>query len=401
MMRLLSLENKEDLNRELARVGVDPKAWQIFQTKNRVLRIKVDELSTAGANILKQTALIVGADCAIHRQVISGRVRKSSAILFATPRQVEEIANRLKHQPGCANKLVPELLTTVKNALNRPAPVKIGTLIFEFGKKAYLMGILNVTPDSFYNGGRYLKPEKAIEYGLKLVADGADILDIGAESTRPGANPVPADEQLKRLLPVLKSLRKKVKVPISVDTTSARVAEVALKEGANIINDISGFTFDRKMAETCARFNCYAVLMHIKGKPKTMHKNPVYQDLMQEVIDYLNSTVARAVAAGMKREQLFIDPGIGFGKKLEHNLEILRRLDELRTLGLPVVVGPSRKSFIGMVLNLPAEERLEGTIAAAVLAALNGADIVRVHDVGPVKRALRLTDAIRTGEIAG
>ncbi len=400
MIRLLSLENKEDFNRELARVGVDPKAWAIFQEKNQILQIKIEELSAAGANILKQTALTVGADCAIHREVISGRVKRSPAILFATPRQLETIINKLKHQPECASKLVPGLLILVQNLSNETKVLKIGGQLFELGKRSYLMGILNITPDSFYDGSKYLEPEKAIEQGLKLVAEGADILDIGAESTRPGANPVPSEEQLKRLLPVLKPLRKKVKVPISVDTTSAQVAEIVLNEGVNIINDISGFNFDKKMAETCARLKCYAILMHIKGKPRTMQRNPVYQDLMQEVISYLKNSVDRAVKAGMKREQLFIDPGIGFGKKLEHNLELLRRLGELRALGLPVVVGPSRKSFIGMILNLPVEERLEGTIAASVFAVLNGADIVRVHDIEPVKRALRIIDAIRIGKTA-
>ncbi|MEO0050887.1 MAG: dihydropteroate synthase, partial [candidate division WOR-3 bacterium] len=204
-----------------------------------------------------------------------------------------------------------------------------------------------------------------------------------------------------RLLPVLKGLAKRVKVPISVDTTSARVAEIALNEGCSIINDISGFGFDPKMAKVCARADSFVIVMHIKGRPKTMQKNPVYKDLMQEIVNKLALAIAKGIKAGIRQERIFIDPGIGFGKKLEHNLEILRRLGELRTLGQPIVVGPSRKSFIGMILNLPPEERLEGTIAAAVIAAKNGASIIRVHDVQKVKRALAIFDALRLAPATG
>jgi dihydropteroate synthase len=395
MMRIVSLDHYQDLQAELARIGVDPAAWNIFAAKSRVVTIKLEGLSAATANILKQTALITGADCAIHRQVISGRKKKSDAILFATPRSIDEICLRLEHQPACAARLVPELKMLTSRVLNPPAPVKIKKTTLNFSQKTLIMGILNVTPDSFYDGGRFFSPAAAIEQGLKLSEEGADIIDIGAESTRPGSNPVAPQEQLRRLLPVLRKLGPRVRVPISVDTTSARVAEAVLKEGATIINDISGLKFDPKMAEVCARANAKVIVMHIKGKPKTMQKNPVYKDLMQEIIAGLARALARGIKAGIRRPNIFIDPGIGFGKKLEHNLEILRRLEELRSLGQPIVVGPSRKSFIGSVLNLPPEERLEGTITACLIAALKGANILRVHDVLKVKRALSLLDALR------
>ncbi|MGQ9708179.1 MAG: dihydropteroate synthase [bacterium] len=401
MMRIINLDHKQDLQAELARIGVDPLAWEIFAQKSRMVTIKLERLSPATANILKQTALIAGGDCAIHRQIISGRVKKSDAILFATPRQIDEICLRLKHQPECVARLIPELKTLTDRALNPPRPVKIKGKTLNFSQKTLVMGVLNVTPDSFYDGGRFLTPESAIDQGFKLIDDGADIIDIGAESTRPGSEPVTPEEQLHRLLPVLKKLLKKVRVPISIDTTSARVAEVVLKEGATIINDISGLKFDPKMGDVCARANAKVIVMHIKGKPKTMQKNPVYQDLMQEIIIELSLALKRGIAAGVSRQDIFIDPGIGFGKKLEHNLEILRRLEELRSLGQPIVVGPSRKSFIGLVLNLPPEERLEGTIAACLIAALKGAHILRVHDVLNVKRALTLFDAIRLSPATG
>ncbi len=394
MLRLLSLPLPADLNEELARIGVDPAAWDIFLKKKDTLAIKIPDLSVAGANILKQTALAIGADCAVHRLVISGKVRQSDCILFATRRQIENLCQRLEHQPACVRKVVPEL-TALINALQSPDfSLTIRGRKFDLRTRTYLMGILNVTPDSFYDGGRFLEPAKALERVQQLVEEGADIIDIGAESTRPGSEPVPPTEQLKRLLPVLKMVRKKVKVPISIDTTSARVADVTLKEGADIVNDISGLNFDPKMRQVVARAGVPVIIMHIKGKPRTMQQNPVYQDLMREIIAYLKRAIQRATAAGIARGKILIDPGIGFGKTLKHNLTILRRLPELRSLGRPIVVGPSRKSFIGMVLDLPPEERLEGTIAASVIAAEKGASIIRVHDVVPVKRALAIRDAI-------
>ncbi len=394
MVRLLALDHPKDLYSELARVGVDETAWEIFLKKQKTLTVKLEALSVATANILKQLALKIGADCAVHQQVISGKVKKSDAILFATPRQLEELCHRLKGQPECAARLVDELKPVINQYLKPIKRFKIGNRVFEFGKRTYIMGILNVTPDSFYDGGRFFTPESAIEHGLKLAEEGADIIDIGAESTRPGSLPVPPEEQLQRLLPVLKPLVKRVKVPISIDTTSATVAEQAISFGAALVNDISGLRFDPKMAKVVARANVPVIVMHIKGRPKTMQKNPVYQDLLGEITASLKRSWTIGVDAGIKPEKILIDPGIGFGKTLTHNLEILRRLNELRSLGAPIVVGPSRKSFIGMVLNLPPEERLEGTIAGCIIAVRNGADILRVHDVQKVKRAVAIYDAI-------
>lgn len=402
MIRLLDISHREDLYQELARVGVDPAAWEIFRAKSTVRVLKISGLSVAGANILKQTALVAGADCAVHRNAINGKVRRTDAILFATERQIEEICLRLRHQPECARRLVPFLSELGTNFMPQAPVLTVGQRKFELGKRVLVMGILNVTPDSFYDGGRYFEPERAVEQGIRLSEEGADIIDIGAESTRPGSNPVPEKEQLRRLLPVLNQLARKVKAPISVDTTSARVAEAVLDAGAGMINDISGLTFDRRMAKVVARAGVPVIVMHIKGKPRTMQKNPMYQDLMAEIVEGLARSIKRGVAAGIAPDKILVDPGIGFGKTAGHNLEILRRLKELRTLGKPIVIGPSRKSFIGAVLNLPPEERLEGTIAACVIGALNGADIVRVHDVKAMRRALAIKDAVyppvRSGE---
>jgi dihydropteroate synthase len=256
------------------------------------------------------------------------------------------------------------------------------------------MGVVNVTPDSFSDGGRFLEPGAAVEQALKLEAEGADFVDLGAESTRPRARPVESAEQVRRLRPVLRRLRRECRVPLSVDTMSARVARAAVDDGAAIVNDVSGLAADPAMAMTVKRTGLACVLMHMRGRPRTMQRQPVYRDLMAEVLGALGSAVDRALDAGIARDRLAVDPGIGFGKTFEHNHEILRRLPELRTLGLPVMVGPSRKAFIGALTGEPVDRRVEGTIAACLAAAAGGANIVRVHDVGPVRKALAVFDAI-------
>lgn len=391
-MRILSLECRADLERELERVGVDAAAWSIFAGKNRLLTVKLGKVSVATANMVKQLALTVGADCAVHRSAISGRVRQTEAVLFGTRRQLERLAQRLQEQPECAARLAPMLLELLARTEQVPELV-VGGRRFRFGSRTYVMGVLNVTPDSFSDGGRFLAPAAAIEQAERMAAEGADFIDIGAESTRPGALPVPPAEQKRRLRPVLEGL-KGLKVPLSIDTMSAAVAGWALDMGVAMVNDVSGLSADPDMPEVVARAGVPCVVMHMKGRPRTMQKNPVYSDLMAEIVDWLRAAVRRAVQAGISEDRIIVDPGIGFGKTVEHNFEILRRLGELRTLGRPILVGPSRKSFIGRTLGVDPDERLEGTLAACVLAARNGADILRVHDVRAAVRALRIADRI-------
>lgn len=256
------------------------------------------------------------------------------------------------------------------------------------------MGILNVTPDSFSDAGQYQEVDKAIAHALQMAEDGVDIIDIGGESTRPGARPCSLREELLRVIPVIKGLAKRISLPISIDTYKAEVAKRALEEGAAMVNDISALRFDPKMAEVVARYNVPVVLMHIQGSPQKMQENPQYQDIIGEISLYLKEAIKRAQEDGIKREMIIIDPGIGFGKRLEHNLEILARLREFSYLNAPILVGSSRKSFIGQVLDLPVEERLEGTAATVAISILNGAHLVRVHDVKAMKRVSRMSDAI-------
>jgi dihydropteroate synthase len=259
------------------------------------------------------------------------------------------------------------------------------------------MGIVNVTPDSFYDGGRYLEPEKAVAHGLELVEEGADLLDVGGESTRPGSDPTAVEDELRRVIPVIAGLRKQTGALLSVDTTKPAVAEAALDAGADIINDISSFRLEPRILALAGKRKTGLVLMHMAGSPKTMQIQPHYDDVTGEIRTFLAEKLDIAEAYGLDREQLIIDPGIGFGKRLEDNLTLLNGLAAFEDLGRPVLVGVSRKSFIGKILNTPPEDRLEGTIAAAVLAVVRGAHVLRVHDVRAVKRAVQVAEAIVGG----
>lgn len=275
--------------------------------------------------------------------------------------------------------------------------LRCGGHALELGERTAIMGIVNVTPDSFSDGGAFFDPAAAIEHGLRLAAAGADILDVGGESTRPGADPVSEPEELRRVVPVVRGLAARAGVPVSVDTTKAAVAEAALAAGASIVNDISALRLDPRLGEVVARAGAALVIMHMQGEPRTMQLAPRYEDLLGEVIAALAAGAGRAAAAGIDPEKVIVDPGIGFGKTLEHNLELLERLDALAVLGRPILVGPSRKAFIGKLLDAPAAGRVEGTIAACCLAAARGAHAVRVHDVAEVRRALLVADAILRG----
>lgn len=257
------------------------------------------------------------------------------------------------------------------------------------------MGVLNVTPDSFYDGGRYAERESAVRRAMQMVDEGADIIDIGGESTRPGSQPVSEEEELRRVLPVIEAVRARADVPISIDTTKSRVAEQALQAGACMVNDISGLGFDPRMAEVVAEFGALCCIMHIQGTPQTMQKNPHYDDVVRDISAYFEERVALAERAGVLSQNIWLDPGIGFGKTVEHNLQILRRLREFTAFGLPILIGTSRKSFIGKILgDLPPEDRLEGTAATVAVAIMNGANAARVHDVQAIVRVARMVDAV-------
>ena len=284
----------------------------------------------------------------------------------------------------------------MKSQISNPGSLILPHHILQFSKRTLVMGVLNVTPDSFSDGGLYHEKDKAIERGMEMEEEGADLLDIGGESTRPGSDPVPVKEELHRVLPVIEGLRDRVKIPLSIYTYKSEVAKESLKAGAEIVNDISGLRFDEKMAETVASFGAGLVICHIQGTPKEMQVNPHYDDLLGEIRESLREGIEKGVDHGV--HEIMIDPGIGFGKKVEDNLVILHRLMELQSLERPILVGPSRKSFIGKILDLPVEERLEGTAAAVAIAVMNGASMVRVHDVKEIVRVVRIADAIKNSK---
>ena len=271
----------------------------------------------------------------------------------------------------------------------------MGDRELECGPRTLVMGILNVTPDSFSDGGLFLDHESAVAQGLRMAEEGADIVDIGGESTRPGSDEVPVAEEIDRTVPVVKRLAAELDIPLSIDTRKAEVARAALDAGATIVNDVSAAR-DEDMFHVVRDSEAGLVLMHMLGEPKTMQENPEYEDVVREVREYLGARLDAAVAAGIDRERLCVDPGLGFGKTYEHNLELMREIDSFLDLGAPLLVGPSRKSFIGKALDdAPLEERLEGSLGAVAWLAGRGAHIVRVHDVKETVRALKVVDAIK------
>ena len=263
-------------------------------------------------------------------------------------------------------------------------------------KRTLVMGIVNVTPDSFSDGGKYFAPITAIDFAFKLIDEGADIIDIGGESTRPGADKVSCSEELARVIPVIEGIRSNNnKILISIDTTKSVVAKEAVEAGANIINDVSGLSFDNQMPETIAQLKAPVIIMHMKGNPSDMQENPKYKDVIDEIITYFKEKINIAINSGIEREMIILDPGIGFGKTVEHNFKILSELNRFNNLELPLLIGPSRKSFIGLTLNLPPEDRLDGTAATVAVGVNNGARIIRVHDVKNMKRVAIIADKIR------
>ncbi len=257
-----------------------------------------------------------------------------------------------------------------------------------------IMGILNVTPDSFSDGGKFKSHDQAIGHAVKMIKEGANIIDIGGESTRPGAKDVQLEEELMRIIPIIEAIRLKSDCLISIDTYKSKVAEAALDAGADMVNDISGLTFDHNMASLVAERNVPVIIMHIKGKPRDMQKNPNYDNLIKEIKVFFELQIAIAKRAGIDSGNIILDPGIGFGKRLEDNFEIIRELGQISTMGYPVLLGPSRKSFIGLTLDLPIEERMEGTLASITAGVINGARIVRVHDIRATRRTLTITEKI-------
>jgi dihydropteroate synthase len=316
-------------------------------------------------------------------------------VLTGSLTQLKYFARILSTQESQASDLSRKIDSLLDNYTRSDYKIDCRGKVLDLGSHTHIMGILNATPDSFSDGGKFAAEQQALAHAREMAALGADIIDIGGESTRPGAEPVPEDEELRRIIPLIEKLSNELTIPLSVDTYKSSVAEKALQAGASIVNDISGLRYSPDMAKVVADHGAGLIIMHIKGTPRNMQQNPAYADVVQEISDYLEQGVELAVTAGVDQERIMIDPGIGFGKTLEHNLTIMARLDEFRSLGRPIVLGTSRKKFIGTVLDQPVpEERLFGTAATTALGIERGARILRVHDVTQMKQVARMTDEI-------
>jgi dihydropteroate synthase len=270
--------------------------------------------------------------------------------------------------------------------------------VLDLDKRTHVMGVLNVTSDSFSDGGRYIEHEKAVEHGLQMARDGADIIDVGGESTRPYAKKLSSSQEMDRVIPVIRTLKRELAIPISIDTYKSEVAEEGLKAGASIINDISSLRFDPHMGRVAARHNVPLILMHMKGTPENMQENPQYRDLIGDISQFLKAAIDRSVAAGIREDLILVDPGIGFGKTFDHNLQIIKELSTFTSLGRPILLGTSNKTFIGHVLGKTVDERETGSMATMAAGVMNGAHIVRVHNVKKSVETVRMIDAIRRGK---
>ncbi len=396
-VRFLHLAKLDEAIHEMQRIGVDPIGTESMREKVFHLNLKIEGIDCHLANFMKQEMVLLGGDVAVDKRIIDCSVATSDLILMGTQNQIKVLIDRIEVRFNGLQGVAVRIRECLKNLESPPHALRCKKKVLHLDERTHLMGILNVTPDSFSDGGLYMDPDKAISHGIELASQGADIIDIGGESTRPGAKPLPPDEELRRVIPVIEALSAKVDTPISIDTGKSLVAEKAIRAGAEMINDISGLKFDPKMAEVAAKHDVPMVLMHIKGIPEVMQLDVHYDCLLTEIMEYLEESIEIAEEAGIDERQIIVDPGIGFGKSVKDNLKIIRHLSELKSLGKPILMGPSRKSFIGNILNADIYQRDEGTLASICAAIMNGANILRVHDVGPARKAAQIVDAILRG----
>lgn len=393
-LRICRYDSGDEAKAALHNLGVDPVGIACMTPKMRHRCVLIRGLKPKAANIIKQDMLSLGADAAVARGTVECSIPYTDVILMGTLKQLRLAVEKFKRQPFGIKKVASDLDAVLSNEEKKRFEVKYrrGSLIL--GENTQIMGILNTTPDSFSDGGRFLNPDVAIERALQMADEGAHIIDIGGESTRPGSSSVSLEEEIKRVVPVIEGLAKKLDIPISIDTSKAEVAKRALHAGADIINDISALRADDEMANVAAKAGCPIILMHMQGTPVDMQQNPIYGSLIDEILSSLEESINIATEGGIGADKIIVDPGIGFGKTVSDNLQIINRADEFKVLGKPLLMGPSRKSFIGEILGEKQEDRMEGTLAACVLSIARGVQIIRVHDVKEAVRAAKISDAI-------
>lgn len=389
-IRRLHHPDRRTLENEMREIETSQRGIEIMLPKAEHEVIRVYGLRYTAANLLKQAMLSCGGDAAISYHCCVGGKDESDALVFGSRTQLRAACRRLYEQAFGLADLAAQIEALLRRLDTYPAPLRSNHGDFEWGTRTYIMGIINMTPDSFSGEGLATaeNPElAAVLQARRFIEAGADIIDVGGESTRPGHEPVSADEEIRRVVPVIRALRGEVAVPISVDTSKAGVAEAAIEAGADWVNDVWGLQADPDMARVVAQHGAPVVIMHNQN-------GNVYRSLMGDILDFLRKSIEMVMLAGLPAEKVIIDPGIGFGKDRAQNLEVLAHLGDLKTLGRPILVGTSRKSVIGRTLNLPEGQRVEGTAATVTLSIAMGADIVRVHDVLQMARVARMTDAV-------
>lgn len=392
--RLLSVHDEAQARGEILKIGADPQGAARMAPKMIRPLVKLSCVPCKAANILKQEMLAVGGDAAVARGTVACSLPETDVILIGSLKKLRLVSQRLLDQPFGLAQLGRELAAFLRDQANPPQRL-LGRSCTIALDRPRIMGILNVTPDSFSDGGRFFDRASALDRARQMVDEGADIIDIGGESTRPGARLLSVQEELDRVLPVVETLACQLKVPLSVDTNKSAVAAEVLRAGAEFINDISGLSFDSQMASVVADSGAGLFVMHTRGTPEQMQADTTYDDLMGEILGSLGQSLDMALQAGVAPEKLAVDPGVGFGKDVDGNLEILRRLSELHALGCPVLLGTSRKSFIGKILDQPEpRNRLHGSLATVVLGVSRGAQIFRVHDVAASREAALMAWAI-------
>jgi dihydropteroate synthase len=394
-IRYLHLTSEKEALDVLKRADVDPYGIQAMLPKMFHLNMVLDGLECRVANIIKQEMLSLGGDAAVARGTVACSVARSDVILMGTLKQMQRFAEKISAQPFGLSGISERIREILKNVFVDSFLLRTSRREMNLGERTLIMGIINVTPDSFSDGGRFDSPEKAVEEGIRMAEEGADILDIGGESTRPGSDPVSPEEEIRRVIPVIRALALRTDLPLSVDTMKAAVAREALGEGAEIVNDISAMGADEAMAKVVADAGAAVVLMHMRGVPKSMQAGDLaYHSLRGEIIAYLRKGIERAGDAGIDPTQIMVDPGLGFGKTTADNMRLIRYLREIRILGRPILVGASRKAFIGRITGGTPAERSEGTAAAVTAAILNGGQVIRVHDVAMMKKVATMADAL-------
>ncbi len=388
----IDISSAGDLKRYLGEIDIAD--GDIEKTADQFLysTIKLEGVDTRAANLMKTCIETLGGALAMRKEAEEFTVRETDIIISGSRHTLSLLATRLRGEPFGLDGIAAEIDACISSGARL---MSWGDRVLDFTRKTYVMGILNCTPDSFYPASRNETLREAMKSAREMIGAGVDIIDVGGESSRPGSDPIEPEEEIRRVIPVVQAIRRESDIMISVDTRRKEIAERALDAGADIINDISGLKRNEELARLLARRKVPVVLMHMRGTPKTMQKQVSYKNTISEILRELQPSIAAALGAGIAPEMIIVDPGIGFGKRAQDNVRIIRELASLKSLNFPILIGLSRKGFIGEILDRPVEKRLIGTVTANTLAIINGANIIRVHDVGDAVEMVKIIDSVR------